>query len=219
MDKKDFVRKLIAPWFLLNLAGMAVVLVLFLWGMNKWMDTYTRHDKSVEVPNVVGFMEDDALKALEDVGLRPSVVRTEFREGEPAGRILEQYPPAGNNVKDGREIFLTVTAKETPTTPFPNIIDNSSYREARAKLEGLGFRNISRQDVQGDPDWVIAAKCNGRYITNGQRVTIYDNIVLEVGAAENSEPSYDEWEDPLEDETENTDDNEAESEEYEEEVF
>lgn len=64
---------------------------------------------------------------------------------------------------------------------LPDIIDNNSYREARAKLIAMGFKVGSPQYVRGEKDWVYGVKCKGRNISNGDKVSVEDILVIQVG--------------------------------------
>jgi beta-lactam-binding protein with PASTA domain len=119
---------------------------------------------------------------------------------------LEQSVKAGSIVKSGRIVYLVINASSTPTIAIPDVIDNSSYREARAKLSAMGFRVSEPQMVPGEKDWVYGIKVRGRNVTNGQRVSVEDILTLQVGdgmidAADSvafADPVYEEEEDVFE---------------------
>jgi beta-lactam-binding protein with PASTA domain len=119
---------------------------------------------------------------------------------------LEQSVKAGSIVKSGRIVYLVINASSTPTIAIPDVIDNSSYREARAKLTAMGFRVSEPQMVPGEKDWVYGIKVRGRNVTNGQRVSVEDILTLQVGdgmidAADSvafADPVYEEEEDVFE---------------------
>ena len=43
-------------------------------------------------------------------------------------------------MKEGRTIYLTVTTSKVPLVKLPDLIDNSSLRQAEAKLKAMGFK-------------------------------------------------------------------------------
>ena len=174
-------KKLFSPLIWGNLLAMAVVIVLVFIGVWKGMEIYTRHGEGVPVPNVVGMMESDARYALGRLGLTAVIVDSAFNKSAPAGSILEQMPAEGSRVKAGREIYLTVNSEDTPTMPIPDIADNSSLREAEAKLKALGFKLGPIEYVAGEKDWVYGVKSRGRNVYSGERVPIDVPIVLQVG--------------------------------------
>ena len=64
---------------------------------------------------------------------------------------------------------------------LPDIADNSSLREAQAKLTAMGFKLGPVEYVSGDLDWVYGVKSQGRNVYAGERVPIDVPLVLQVG--------------------------------------
>lgn len=195
MTFREFTGKIFSSMVFWNLAAMVLFVVAVLIGLWYWMALYTRHGESVDVPNVEGMLLNDAEYALGRVGLEAEVIDSSYNRSLPAGTVLDQLPRSGSKVKAGREICLTVNARQTPTLSLPDIADNCSLREAEAKLKALGFKLGPVEYVPGDKDWVIGVKCNGRQIGAGERVPIDVPVVLMVGDSEVGETSDDEWED------------------------
>ena len=160
---------------------MVLVGIALCVGLWVWMVRYTMHGESVEVPEVKGMMLSDAEYALEKLELVTVVVDSAYVREQPAGIVLEQKPVSGSRVKSGREIYLTVNQKQTPTNTIPDIAGNCSRREAEARLRALGFKIGPMEFVPGDPDWVIALKVNGREVYTGERVPCDAPVVLVIG--------------------------------------
>lgn len=165
-----------------NLLAMCIVMVALVIGLWQWLAYYTQHGVEVNVPCVEGKMFADARYTLESNNLQAVVVDSTYDRAMPAGIILKQHPKAGSNVKEGREVYLTINSKETPTRTVPDIADNSSLREAQEILRQLGFRLGPVEYVNGDKDWVIGVKCQGRSVYAGDKVPIDASIVLQVGS-------------------------------------
>jgi beta-lactam-binding protein with PASTA domain len=163
---------------------MVLFVVILFVGLWVWMDRYTMHGESVEVPEVKGMMINDAEYALDDVELVAVVVDSAYVRTQPAGIVLEQRPAPGSRVKSGREIYLTINQKQTPMNTIPDIAGNCSRREAEARLRALGFKIGPIELVPGDPDWVIALRVNGREVYAGERVPSDAPVVLVVGSSE-----------------------------------
>ncbi|MEK6229098.1 MAG: Stk1 family PASTA domain-containing Ser/Thr kinase [Actinomycetota bacterium] len=73
-----------------------------------------REPEQVSVPNVEGLSRRDALSALRDAGLQPTVrERTTQNEAED-GIVLEQRPGAGMNVDAGDSVIIFVGAFKEP---------------------------------------------------------------------------------------------------------
>ncbi|MBO4800762.1 MAG: PASTA domain-containing protein [Bacteroidaceae bacterium] len=184
-------KKLLAPVVWGNLLAMLLVVILLLFAVWKGMAIYTHHGEQIAVPDVVGAMESDARYQLEREGLVAVVTDSAYNKQLPAGCILEQQPAAGRKVKSGREILLTVNTERTPTMALPDIADNSSLREAQARLSAMGFKLGPVEYVAGDKDWVYGVKSRGRNVYSGERVPIDVPLVLQVG----NDAGYDDLDD------------------------
>ena len=195
MSLESFRKKLFGSVVYWNLIAMVLFAIAICLGLWFWMTCYTMHGDSVEVPEVKGMMLGDAEYALERLDLVTVVVDSAYVRQQPAGIVLEQKPLAGNRVKSGREIYLTVNQKQTPTNTIPDIAGNCSRREAEARLRALGFKIGPMEFVPGDPDWVIALKVNGREVYTGERVPCDVPVVLVIGNSkvEESEEEEEEW--------------------------
>lgn len=190
-----FFKKLTAPIVWGNLLAMVLVVILVILGVWKGMAIYTLHGQYIEVPRVVGSQESDANYQLGSVGLVAVVVDSAYNKREPSGCILEQQPAPGRKVKRGREIYLTINTERSPTMALPDIADNSSLREAQARLTAMGFKLGPVEYVAGDRDWVYGVKCRGRNVYSGERVPIDVPLVLQVG----NDKRFDEIDDDVED--------------------
>ena len=192
MSLKTIRKKLFGPVVYWNLIAMVLFGVALCIGLWVWMLQYTMHGESVEVPEVKGMMLGDAEYALEKLDLVTVVIDSNYVREQPAGIVLEQTPGAGSRVKSGREIYLTINRKQTPTNTIPDIAGNCSRREAEARLRALGFKIGPMEFVPGDPDWVIALKVNGREVYAGERVPCDASVVLVVGNSDADEAGEDE---------------------------
>ncbi|MCF0202029.1 MAG: PASTA domain-containing protein [Bacteroidaceae bacterium] len=145
------------------------------------LNTYTHHGEKIEVPNLKKVSIKAAKHELGRLGLTMVIADTLYLKNLPADIVLEQIPAPGKIVKGGRIIYLIVNAGVSPSKNIPDIIDNSSYREAIAKLKALGFKRIEVQYVAGEKDWLYAIKANGKFILNGEKMSVEAKLVLQVG--------------------------------------
>ena len=74
----------------------------------------------VIVPNVKGLKEAEAISKLEDINLEPIIGDTTYDEKYKKGSIIFQKPIAGENVKEGRRIYLFISGGE-PVVTVPNL--------------------------------------------------------------------------------------------------
>ncbi|MCQ2128155.1 MAG: PASTA domain-containing protein [Bacteroidaceae bacterium] len=196
-------------FLMVNVLAMLTIFVLLCIGAYLSMSIYTRHGEAIEVPNVKGMNIDKAKAMFEELGLEVVVSDSGYIKRLPAGQILEQSPKSGLLVKSGHIIYLTVNSGVAESAQIPDLIDNSSYREAEAELLALGFKVYDPIRVHGEKDWVYGILSNGRNIYTGDFVAIDSKIQLQVGdgklnesldkvevedASEDEEDEFDEFE-------------------------
>lgn len=181
MKKKSFLSKLISPFVWGNLLAMVIVVILLFLGLKIGLDRYTHHNETVTVPDVKQKDVADARHLLESLGLRMEVSDTGYVKMLPSGYVLEQSMTPGSVVKSGRLISVTINSLSTPTLAIPDVIDNSSYREAIAKLTAMGFKVGNPQYVPGEREWVYGITVRGVNVSAGDRVSVDDALVVQVG--------------------------------------
>ncbi len=168
-------------YVLLNLLGMTAVVLLLCFGVKYGLDFYTHHGEGIDVPELKGMTYLRARILLDEKGLNIVVSDSGYVKTMPADCILVQTPGHGTKVKSGHTIYVTVNSPSSPTFAIPDIVDNSSYREAEAKLMAMGFKLTEPQKVVGEKDWVYGILCRGRRVSNGDRVPIDYPLTLMIG--------------------------------------
>ena len=191
MDSKEFFGKFLSKYLWVNLLAMALTVVLLCVGVKVGLDIYTHHGEGVPVPNLAGMNFSRAADLLERNGLRIVVSDSGYNKRMPAECILAQSPGEGTSVKQGHIIYVTVNSTSSPTVTIPDIIDNSSVREATAKLTALGFRLLEPQIVVGEKDWVYGVVSRGRRLNAGDKVSIELPLTLMIGSGEYERPDID----------------------------
>lgn len=182
MSIKNFFGKIFNRFVLLNLLAMIVFLLLVGIGVKFGLDYYTHHGEGIVVPKVKGLGYSKARLMLEEEGLVIMVSDSGYNKQLPADCILAQTPGEGMKVKRGHVIYVTVNSPSSPTFTIPDVVDNSSLREAEAKLMAIGFRLLPAQEVHGEKDWVYGILCRGRRVSNGDRIPIDYPLTLLVGS-------------------------------------
>ena len=167
--------------FWLNLIAMPVVVIAVILGVLHWLDVYTHHGESIIVPNVNGLPVKEAQNEFSKKNLRVEIVDSNYVKGILAGAVLEQKPVAGSKVKIGRTIYLTINTGEAPKVTIPDIIDNSSFRQAEARLRALGFKLTEPEYIEGEKDWIYGVKYNGKELTSGEKIPREAVLTLCVG--------------------------------------
>lgn len=181
MTIKEFFSFKTNKFFWLNIIAMIVVVVVMVFGVLKWLDIHTHHGETVMVPDVKGMTVEEATKMFRNHGLVCVISDTKYVKDKAAGIILDLKPGAGDKVKEGRTVYLTVNTLDIPLRVIPDVADNSSLRQAEAKLQSAGFKLTEIQLVHGEKDWVYGVKYQGRQLTTGEEVPVGASLTLMVG--------------------------------------
>ena len=182
MKTKEFFGKFVSAFLLGNLLAMAVVVVLLCFGVMYGLDWYTHHGKGIVVPKVEGMIYVNACTLAEEKGLNIMVTDSGYNKRLPANCILAQSPGEGTTVKEGHTIYVTVNSPSSPSFSIPDVVDNSSYREAEAKLMAIGFKLLPPKYVPGEKDWVYGILSRGRRVSTGDMVSIDSPLTLIIGS-------------------------------------
>ncbi len=174
----DFFKKHL---IITNLLAMAAATLLILWAAMWGLRVWTDHGKVQVVPDVSGMPLNDAVKALAQYNLHAQVVDSLHVDSAPRGAVVDQVPQAGDNVKPGREIYLTINAYTPKKISIPDLT-GASLRQAKATLASLGFTDVEVKMVPSDyKDLVLAVKTMGVTLRAGTLLPPDASIEIEVG--------------------------------------
>ena len=178
---KDFFSFKKNRFFWLNIGAMILACFLIILGTLYWLDFYTMHGEAVVVPNGKGKLYNEAEFSITKQKLKVVVIDSSFVKGIKSNTILEQNPDGGMKVKEGRIVYLTINTDKEPMITIPDIVDNSSYRQAEAKLRSLGFKLTAPELIAGERDWVYGLKFMNRNISAGEKIPSESTLTLQVG--------------------------------------
>lgn len=181
MTIKEFFSFRTNRFFWLNILAMPVVLILLVFATLRWLDSYTHHGEAVVVPDVKHKPVSEAQKILAEQGLQSVVADSTYVKTLPPGCVLEYNPSMNQKVKLGRTIYLTVNTTNVPLVDLPDVADNSSLREAEARLLAAGFKLMPNDTVPGDKDWVYGVKFEGRVLGLKEKVPQGAFLTIVVG--------------------------------------
>jgi beta-lactam-binding protein with PASTA domain len=181
MNVKEFFGKFISRYLLLHFTAMLVVIIAICIGIKYGLEYYTHHGEGIEVPDLYGVDFNRAFLMLNEKQLLIIANDTGYNKRMPANCILTQTPGVGTKVKEGRTIYVTINSDSSPTLAIPDLIDNSSYREAQARLASLGFRLLPPKRIDGERDWVYGIMSGGRSLQTGDKVSIESALTLVIG--------------------------------------
>lgn len=181
MTVKEFYQRITGRYLWGNLLAMILTLVVVIVGVFVFLNFYTHHGETIAVPNLRGQRTEVAMRKLEALGMRGEVVDTGYNPRELADVILDQDLEPGYQVKVNRLIRLTVNAASPRPVTLPDIADNCSLREAKMRLEILGFRLTPIRRIRGDLDWVYAVEARGKEVRKGDKLNVNIPLTLVVG--------------------------------------
>ena len=181
MSLKPFFRKLFSSRVWGNCLAMAVVLVLLFVALVWWLNSYTHHGEGISVPDFSGLNYQESVERGDELGLIVMVGDSTYNKRMPAGCVVAQKPLAGTSVKSGRIVYVTINSLTMPRVAIPDLVGNSSYRQARARLEAMGFKLTEPKLIDGDKDWVYGLQCGGRKLEAGDMVAKESTLTLVIG--------------------------------------
>jgi eukaryotic-like serine/threonine-protein kinase len=119
-------------------AILVVIIVLFVLTNDFLLPWYVNRVGVAEVPPVVGMKYEDAMRRLDSLGFEVRKGDVRMDRQHPAGIVTIQNPAAGDTVKKGRRIYLTISGGEIASI-VPNI-KGRTQRDARFALEHEGLK-------------------------------------------------------------------------------
>lgn len=164
---------------LVALAGIGIVYFSFA--------IFTHHGESNKVPGVEKMSYTQAIEILHSNGFKVDIRDSLYKEDEKPGYVIEQFPKANSIVKPGRKIFLYINAvhpKEViideDNNPREDALKSTSFRQGKARLEELGFKNIKVIKILGENDCISKIYADGKVVKKMQKTPINARIVMEV---------------------------------------
>lgn len=114
-------------------------------------------EETVKMPNLIGMKLNDAERTIGSLDLKLSKVNELFSDQYSPGTVINQSPRAGQLVKKGRDVYLTVS-QGREEVEVPNLI-GQNIRNSRILLKnyGLDIGNITYvNDENYGVDTVVA---------------------------------------------------------------
>ncbi len=176
--------------FWLNVALSILSVLLLLWLTFRFFHWYTNHGETIEVPQLIGRSEAEAMEELEALGLQGLLSDTLYEVPDslasvPAGHVLDQNPRDGVGVKEGRKVRLFLRSSAPPMVSIPNLV-NFSVNVARAELEAKGLVIEGVQTPSGmapkmelNPP-IVELLHKGKILESGQKIPKGSPILLVV---------------------------------------
>ena len=174
------IRRKVVFWLAIPLA----ILLILVWTVDAIvMPMVTRHGEEFPLPDFAGQKYVEAQVQLNDLDLKYEVASQEYSPGKEEGVILNQFPVAGTQVKEGRTIkFVTSLGQKMVAIPA---LTGESVRQAMLDLEtaGLNLGEIAWAFSDTLPERVVVFSypAAGSQIPLGSQV----NLMVNRGRASN----------------------------------
>jgi len=131
--------------FLKQLLFAVVGLAIFIFAVIKWLNITTNHSQKIEVPNLekMGLVEVE--KTLDELDLNLIVIDSaSYNPNYPKKSVIDQDPEAGDFVKEGRKIYLTLNPSDYAKVKIPDLYGKTK-RQANSQLLAIGFKLVLKK--------------------------------------------------------------------------
>ena len=169
------------PTVLINLlCGAALVVVLFL-SVNILLRVVTQHNVTVTVPDLVGEDRASAQALAEQNNLQLVITDSVYVSRFRRGCVYAQNPKAGEKVKKGRKIYLTMNASHEKQVLMPDLV-GYSLRQAKVELTSRKLK-LGKLFYVNDiaTNNVLAQMRSGQTIEPGTSIDVGTVIDLQLG--------------------------------------
>jgi eukaryotic-like serine/threonine-protein kinase len=156
-------------------------LIVVLWLMFRYLNTYTHHGETAEVPEFTGKSIAELDQFINGKNVRYQIIDSIYDPNEKAGIVIRQEPDAKSFVKHNRLIYLYVTSTQPPQIEMPKLVDKS-VRQATFMIESYGLKVGKIIEVKGDCNGCVLRQLyNDKVIETGALIKKSSKIDLEVG--------------------------------------
>lgn len=178
---------MISRIFLWNLAAALLLTVVFLLVVRLAIHTYTDHGESFAVPDFRGMSLEEVEQTCREKKLVYMLADSTYAEHITPGSVIDQFPLAGFQVKEGRTVSLTICARNPEQVAVPKLTD-ISLRQALSILQQSGLKTGQIDYVVSEyPNLVLEQLYDEKSIVAGETVDRGSAIDLVVGRSGSGE--------------------------------
>lgn len=184
------IKTFFSNWIVKNvLLAVAFVLVFALLA-NVLLSVMTRHGKEIAVPDFTNMTVQEAARVASSAGVKVVVSDSMYIRRMKPGTVYKQIPDAGEHVKEGRKIRLSINTLRPKQVPMPSLV-GFSLRQAKAELQRNGLklgRLIYVRDLATNN--VISQQRFGREIAPGRNISSGTAVDLVLGLSITDERTF-----------------------------
>ena len=184
----QLIKYLKSKIFIRTLILMIVVFIIGIFLVMKFLNYETNHEQRIEVPNLAKMELAVADKSLAELDLNFMVIDSaSFNPEYPPKSVMEQNPEAGDFVKKGRKIYLTLNPSSYRKIVVPNVLGKTK-RQVITQLTSAGFK-IGESTYIPDigRDVVRKLKFSGKELKAGMSIPKNSAIDLVLGDGNGSD--------------------------------
>ena len=137
-------------------------------------DNKDSEEEKVVVPSVKGYLEKDAVNALNNAGLKV-VKNYEYSDSVDAGKVVSQTPAGGSSVDSGTTVTIVVSQGQKSVN-VPSVLGDTKDA-ASSKLTGEGLKVAVKEAYS---DSVAAGKVISQSIVSGKTVPAGTTVTITV---------------------------------------
>jgi beta-lactam-binding protein with PASTA domain len=160
--------------YLISFAAIGILGALLF--NNVILPLYVNWNDEIRVPSLTHTDINQANKLLKERNLEWTIKDTIFRRDIPSGFIMDQFPEAGQMVKEYRKIQLTI-ALPPEKEEMPELIAKTE-RQAQIALDRMGL--VLAQVLGDSSDFYEKTVVMGQSIAAGLPVAPGDSVVLTI---------------------------------------
>lgn len=157
--------------------------LLLIWAVMIFLDSWTFHGQTAVVPDIKHKSYSLASDILGANKLSIEISDSVYDRSLAPGTVVESWPKAGAVVKEGRQVYVTVTAfsPKQVTISMP-LSGNVSSRQAMSYLRGIGITDIRVEHVPSEfVDLVLGARYGDTPLSVGSVIPVTSTVTLTVG--------------------------------------
>lgn len=181
----SFFKFIFSKKFLIQLVIAGLLVIVLVFASMQWLGYTTNHEQRIKVPDLSRLSLDVVDKKLEEMNLRRALSDSaNYNPDFPKYSVIEQFPEAGKQVKENRQIYIKLNRSGYPKVEIPRLLGRTK-RQVIPTLNSLGFEigDITYKPDIGK-DVVLEMRANGETLKEGDKLmkTAVINLILGDGS-------------------------------------
>ena len=161
-----------------------LILVAGIFGFSYFLDSYTKHNVEIEVPDLNGYHLSELDGFFDNKELEYVIVDSIYNPKIKKGVVVDQSPLFGDMVKPNRKVYLTVNRTVAPKVIVPAFVD-ATLRGIVPKLKSIGLEVDSVINKPYNCDCVIGMLHDGNEVKENDALEKGSEVQLIVGVKTN----------------------------------